>query len=82
MNYVHNTLQFLLFVLQNTITWLFSIELVNYNNVSISFGSAFVYFFIIYLVISLLLNAKVGLTHEKIVKGRKEKYSSGSNSVK
>lgn len=58
MNYVHYSLQFLFSILQNTILWLFNTELVNYENISISFGSAFIYFFIVYLVISLLLNAK------------------------
>lgn len=60
MNYTHNTLTWLLQLFGSVINWVFSTELVNVNNVSISFGSAFVYFFIIYLVISLFLNAKVG----------------------
>lgn len=74
MNYVHNTVMFLLGIFKNTILWLFNTELVNYEGLSINIGSAFVYFFIVYLVISLLLNAKVGMTRERIIEGRKEKY--------
>ena len=71
MNYVHNSLQFLLQVLSSTITWLFSTEIISYNNTSISIGQTFVYFFIVYLVISLLLNAtfsNIGQVHKEHVK--------------
>lgn len=74
MNYTHNTVLWLLNTMRDLITWLFSVELVNYEGVSISFGSAFVYFFIVYLVISLLLNAKVALSRERIIEERKNKY--------
>ena len=80
MNYVHDSLTFLIQILRDTVLWLFSTEIVQLNNSSISIGQTFVYFFIVYLVISLLLNAKVGLSHESIIKGRKEKYSSGNSS--
>lgn len=58
MNYVHYALQFLIGVFKNTVLWLFNTEILNYNNVSISFGAMFLYFFIVYLVISFLLNAR------------------------
>lgn len=74
MNYTHETVLWLLNTMRDLITWLFSVELVNYEGVSISFGSAFVYFFIVYLVISLLLNAKVALSRERIIEERKNKY--------
>lgn len=74
MNYTHDTVLWLLNTMRDLITWLFSVELVNYEGVSISFGSAFVYFFIVYLVISLLLNAKVALSRERIIEERKNKY--------
>lgn len=77
-NYVHYSLTFLIQLLGAVITWLFNTEIISYENISISIGSTFVYFFIVYLVISLFLNAKVGLSHEKVVQGRKEKYHSNN----
>ena len=60
MNYVHDSLTFLIQVLRDTVLWLFSTEIVQLNNSSISIGQTFVYFFIVYLVISLLLSARFG----------------------
>lgn len=70
MNYTHDTVLWLLNTMRDLITWLFSIELVNYEGVSISFGSAFVYFFIVGVVLSLLLNARfsnIGAVHRENV---------------
>lgn len=58
MNYVHYSLMFLIGIFKNTILWLFNTEIVNYNDTSISFGAMFLYFFIVYIVISFLLNAR------------------------
>lgn len=74
MNYTHNTLTWLLQLFGSVVSWVFNTELVSVNNVSISFGSALVYFFIVYLVISLFLNAKVGLSRERIITERQKKY--------
>lgn len=58
MNYVHYSIMFLLDAFKNVITWLFTIEIVNYENISISIGQTLIYFFIAYAVISFLLNAR------------------------
>lgn len=58
MNYVHYSIMFLLDAFRNVITWLFTIEIVNYEDISISIGQTLVYFFIAYSVISFLLNAR------------------------
>lgn len=76
MNYVHNSLMFLISVMSNVITWLFSTEIVNYQNVSISFGAMFIYFFIVYIVISFLLGARFGNIGATARKAAREKSNS------
>lgn len=70
MNYVHNTVMFLLGIFKNTILWLFNTELVNYEGLSISIGQTLLYFFIVGVVLSLLLNARfdnIGAEHRRNV---------------
>lgn len=75
MNYVHNSVMFLIGAFKSVVQWLFTVELVSYENVSISFGETFLYFFIVYLVISLLLNARfsnIGQVHKENVRKERE----------
>lgn len=58
MNYVHYSIMYLLNAFRDVITWLFTIEIINYENISISIGQTLIYFFIAYAVISFLLNAR------------------------
>lgn len=77
MNYVHYSIMFLLDAFKNVITWLFTVEIVNYENISISIGQTLVYFFIVYAVISFLLNARysnIGTVKKEQIRRERQNY--------
>lgn len=77
MNYVHYSIMYLLNAFRDVITWLFTIEIVNYENISISVGQTLIYFFIAFAVISFLLNARysnIGTIKKEQVRNARKDY--------
>lgn len=78
MNFVHYSIMFLLNAFRDVITWLFTIEIVNYENISISIGQTLIYFFITFAVISFLLNARysnIGTIKKEQVRNARKDYN-------
>lgn len=77
MNYVHYSIMYLLNAFRDVITWLFTIEILNYENISISIGQTLIYFFIAFAVISFLLNARysnIGTIKKEQVRNARKDY--------